>query len=152
MTNLELVEILANEGVRFCRVNGFSIEPYGVDGAQLMGRIPLKLARNICEGVDTKVLRISTHHGSYLEAPDKWATNVDLADILSEIVHNLSQYSDALKAYDEKRAEYIRQAEQNGKLDDLYVLYMHLDTPEAVKHAIRVIRESGYVNQCLWNR
>ena len=150
MTNVELVEILANEGVRFCRVNGFSIEPYGVDGALLKGRIPLKLARNICEGVDTKELRISTHHGSYLDAPDEWATNVDLADILSEIVHNWQ--SDAQKVYDEKRAEYIRKAEQNGKLDDIYVLYMHLDTPEAVKHAIKVIRESGYINQCLWDR
>ena len=150
MTNLKLVEILANEGVRFCRVNGFSIEPNGVGGALLKGRIPLKLARNICEGVDTKELGISVHHGDYLDAPDEWATNADLADILSEIVHNLSQHSDAQKAYDEKRAKYIRQAEQTGKLDDIYVLYMHLDTPEAVKHAIRVVRASGYVNQCLW--
>jgi len=151
MTKLELFEILANEGVRFSRVNGFSIESYN-DEALLKGRIPLTLARKIREGVDTKELEISVHYGTYLDAPEEWATNTDLVDILSEITYNLKFHPDAKKDYDEKRAEYIRQAEQNGKLDDIYVLYMRLGTPEAVKHAIRVIRESGYINQCLWDR
>lgn len=151
MTKLELAEILTNEGVRYHRVNGFAIEPYNY-GALLKGRIPLVLARKIVEGVDTEELQISVHCGYCSDAPEKWATNVEIEEMLAEITHNLKQHPNAQEEFEQKQMEYIRQAEQNGKLDDIYVLYMHIDTPEAVKHVIKVIRESGYINQCLWDK
>ena len=55
-----------------------------------------------------------------------WAMNADLEELLSEITHNLKEHPHAQEEFDEKRKEYICQAEQNGKLDDIYVLYMHL--------------------------
>lgn len=150
MTRNELFDVLESEGVLYHRVNGFAFEPYGNSGALLKGRIPLTLARKIREGVDTEKLQIAVHCGYCSDEPEEWATNAELADIVSKITSNLKAYSDPEKEYEQKRAEYIKKAEREGKLDDIYVLYFHLDTTEAVKHAIKVIRESGYINQCLW--
>ena len=96
-------------------------------------------------------MQISVYHGSFWDEPEEWATNVDLADILSEIVDTLTHYPNAEETYEKRKTEYIRKAEQEGRLDDIYVLYFKIDTAEGVRHAINVIRESGYVNQCLWD-
>ena len=136
------------EEVRFFRVNGFSLA-YD-KGAILRGRIPLTLARKIRNTTDTKEFSIS-FGGSNTEQPDEWATNVDLADMLSEAVRNIRINRDAADAYNEKRAEYIKQAEQKGKLDDIYVLKVYVDTTKGLIHIIRTIRESGYINQCIWD-
>ena len=56
------------------------------------------------------------------------------------------------KIYNEKKAKYIKQAERDGKLDDIYVLSVYVDTTQGLRHIIRTIRESGYINQCVWGR
>ena len=153
MTKVEFLEVLLAESVRFGRVNGFSLE-YSDNGGDclLKGRIPLTLARKICEGADTKEFGISVHHGSYLDKPEEWATNADLADMLSECVYKIRRHGiNGQKTYDEKKAAYILKAEQDGKLDDIYVLYFHIDTPNGLSYVINTIRESGYINQCIWS-
>jgi len=146
MTRTKFLEVLLEEGVRFYRVNGFSLTCENV--CALKGRIPLALARKIRNGTDTKDMGIS-FGGSDTEQPDEWATNVDLADMLSEVVHSRHTYEQKEKLYIEKRTKYIMQAEQDGKLDDIYILTVYIDTAEGLRHVIRTIRESGYINQCV---
>lgn len=147
MTQTKFLEVLLEEGVRFFRVNGFTLTYE--NGCTLKGRIPLALARKFRNEKDTKDMGIS-FGGSYVEQPDEWATNVDLADMLSEVVHSKQPYEQKEKLYVEKRAKYIMQAEQDGKLDDIYILSVHIDTAAGMRHVIRTIRESGYINQCVW--
>lgn len=147
MTKTEFLEVLLEEVVRFYRVNGFTLSYE--NGGVLKGRIPLALARKIRNGTDTKDMGIS-FGSSYVEQPDEYATNVELADMLSEAIHNMRINPEAEKIYDEKKAKYIKQAEQDGKLDDIYILSVYVHTAQGLRHIIRTIRESGYINQCVW--
>ena len=147
MTKTEFLETLLAENVRYYRVNGFLLS-YQNTQIYLKGRIPLKLARKIREGIDTSRLEIAVSGCSYLDEPEEWATNSDLAYILSECIHNLRH--DTVSIYHEKKQAYIKQAELDDKLDDIYVLFFTIGTVEGLKHVIKCIRESGYINQCLW--
>ena len=104
MTKSELLDVLKSESVRFRRVNGFAFVPY-THGVLLKGRIPLGLARKIREGIDTEKMQISVYHGSFWDEPEEWATNVDLADILSEIVDTLTHYPNAEETYEKRKTE-----------------------------------------------
>lgn len=147
MTKTEFLQVLLDEEVRFYRVNGFSLK---YDGCCLVkGRIPLKLARKIREGVDTKKLDISFGGGG--DPPEEWATNCELADMVSEAIRNMGTNPKAIEMCNEKQAEYIRQAEQNGTLDSIYILAISVYTTSGLKHIIRTIRESGFMNECLYD-
>ena len=149
MTKEQFLEVLLAEGVRFGRVNGFSLSYERT--VVLRGRIPLTLARKIRGLEDNGECGIS-FGGSYVEEPDEWATNVDLADMLSEAIADRSDFAKKAAEYESKKTEYIKQAEQAGKLDDIYVLSVYVDTPQGLRHIIRTIQESGYINQCVWHR
>ncbi len=149
MTKTQFLEVLSTQGVRFNRVNGFSLSYENT--VVLRGRIPLALARKIRDIEDNGKLGIS-FGASYVEQPDEWATNADLEDMLSEAIADMSELSKAGTIYETKRIEYIKKAEQKGKLDDIYVLSVYVDTAQGLRHIIRTIRESGYINQCVWRR
>lgn len=146
MTKTQFLQVLLEEGVRFYRVKGFSLDYENV--GVLRGRIPLALARKIRDTENNKELCIS-FGSSYVDGPEEWATNADLADMLSEVIEKRPIIAET---YEAKAAEYIKQAEQDGKLDDIYVLYVYVSTVEGLRHIIRTIRESGYTNQCVWHK
>ena len=149
MTKTQFLEVLLAQGVRFSRVNGFSLSYENT--VVLRGRIPLTLARKVRGVEDNGEFGIS-FGSSYIDQPDEWATNADLEDMLSEAVVSMPEISNAADIYETKKREYIKQAEQAGKLDDIYVLSIYVDTVKGLRHIISTVRESGYINQCVWHR
>lgn len=148
MTFEEFQAVLEEKKVRHYNVNGFAFYFPNSFYAVLEGRFPLPLARKICEGIDNNKLRIRVRGGSLLWKPDLYATNAELADIIDDMME--SKMFDIVD-YDKVRENYIRNLDENNRLDELYITQYHVETVEGLRHIIDCIDKSGYVNECLFS-
>jgi len=153
MTKIELGLVLDSENIRNMRVNGFKFSHSGTTYAVLKGRIPLSLARKIHEGINNKKLLICVHGNSYDTKPEEWATNAELTEQLSQLWERWKSKVDFSydDAYTLTQTKYIMKLEKENRIDDLYILYYHIHTAAGVRHVIKCIRESGCINQCLFD-
>lgn len=148
MTIEEFKDVLEEKKVRNYRINGFSLLPANYSAAILKGKIPLSLARKICEGIDNSKLQIRVQGGSYTWSPDDYATNAELADIIDDMISSNRFDTDN---YDRVRKNYIRHLEETNRLDDVYITMYYINTVEGLRHVIDCIDESNYENECLLN-
>lgn len=153
MTNEEFKEVLREKGVLYSRVNAFEISHSGTDYAILGGRIPLRLARKINEGIDNSKLQICVHGSTINDTPEDWATNTDLMNMLSELIEKWEKQPnfDLDEAYKEKKSEYIKKLEEENRINEIYILHYHIHTKEGMAHVINCIREMRCVNTGYYN-
>ena len=143
MTKNELRLILKLEGVKDNRIGNYTFS-YVNGNVLLNGKIPLPLARKFQEGVDNEKLQICIYGGCSYWNPDDFATNETISKAIDELYDSFDSFFsfDVYAAAKNKiRHDYIKKLEEEGKIDEVYILYYIIKSEEGLHYVIKCIRD-----------